>query len=380
MAITPFYPATLPRRVEFAAETATVIGEAEAALGRLDGVTRLLPHPNLLVRPAVMREAVASTRIEGTQASIAEVYDADASKQPLTPDVEEVTSYVRAMDHAVAALARLPRSGRLVRETHAVLLDGVRGAHQRPGEFRTTQNWLGPPGSTIETASFVPPPPDVMVKAFDDLERFANEAPAGLPLLVQAALMHYQFEAIHPFLDGNGRLGRLLIVLFLITRGRLSRPVLSVSPYFEERRDVYIGHLQSVQETGDLDSWLRFFAAAVADSATDGVRRALVLVDLRERYRQRVPAQANLHSLIDFTFECPVLTGRLVEERLGVTRPTALRLLSVLADHGVLRERSTDREPNAVGMHPRSCPSSPRDSWRKFPRRHPVRRECRLPR
>ena len=156
-----------------------------------------------------------------------------------------------------------------------------------------------------------------MVKAFDDWERFVNEAPPGLPLLAQAALMHYQFEAIHPFLDGNGRLGRLLIVLFLITRGRLARPVLSVSPYFEERRDVYIGHLQSVQETGDLDPWLRFFATAVADSATDGVRRALLLVDLRERYRHRVPAQANLHSLIDFTFESPVLTGRLVEAAPG---------------------------------------------------------------
>ena len=287
-----------------------------------------------------MREAVASTRIEGTQATIAEVYDAGASNQPLSPDVEEVTSYVRAMDHAVAALARLPISARLVRETHAVLLAGVRGAHQRPGEFRTSQNWLGAPGSTIETASFVPPPPEALVGAFDDWERFVNEAPAGLPLMAQAALMHYQFEAIHPFLDGNGRLGRLLIVLFLITRGRLTRPVLSMSPYFEERRDAYIGHLQSVHETGDLDLWLRFFASAVADSAADGVRRALLLVDLREDYRRQVPAQANLHSLIDLTFESPVLTGRLVEQRLGVTRPTALRLLSVLADHGVLNERS----------------------------------------
>jgi Fic family protein len=336
-----FFPATLPRRVELSGETATMIGEAEAALGRLDGVTRLLPNPNLLVRPAVMRAAVASTRIEGTQASIAEVYDADASNQPLSPDVEEVASYVRAMDEAVAALARLPVSARLVRETHAILLEGVRGAHQRPGEFRTTQNWLGSPGSTIETASFVPPPPDAMVKAFDDWERFVNEAPAGIPLLAQAALMHYQFEAIHPFLDGNGRLGRLLIVLFLVARGRLTRPVLSVSPYFEGRRDIYIGHLQSVHETGDVDPWVRFFAAAVDDSATDGVRRALLLVDLREGYRRRVPAQANLHSLIDLTFESPVLTGRLVEQRLGVTRPTALRLLTVLAEHAVLRERST---------------------------------------
>jgi Fic family protein len=180
-----------------------------------------------------------------------------------------------------------------------------------------------------------------MVDAFDDWERFANDAPSGLPLLAQAALMHYQFEAIHPFLDGNGRLGRLLIVLFLVARGRLARPVLSLSPYFEDRRDIYIGHLQSVQETGELDPWIRFFASAVADSATDGVRRALLLVDLREGYRRRVPAQANLHSLIDLTFESPVLTGRLVEQRLGVTRPTALRLLSVLAEHGVLKERPT---------------------------------------
>jgi Fic family protein len=180
-----------------------------------------------------------------------------------------------------------------------------------------------------------------MVEAFDDWERFVNEAPPSLPLLAQAALMHYQFEAIHPFLDGNGRLGRLLIVLFLVVRDRLARPVLSVSPYFEECRDIYIGHLQSVQKTGDLDPWMRFFATAVADSATDGMRRAVLLMDLRESYRRRVPAQANLHSLIDLTFESPVLTGRLVEQRLGVTRPTALRLLSVLAEHGVLDERPT---------------------------------------
>lgn len=244
------------------------------------------------------------------------------------------------MNHAVDALAGLPLSARLVRETHAILLEGVRGAHQRPGEFRTTQNWLGPPGSTIETASFVPPPPDALVDAFDDWERFVNEAPTGLPLLPQAALMHYQFEAIHPFLDGNGRLGRLLIVLFLIVRGRLARPVLSLSPYFEERRDVYIGHLQSVQETGDLEPWIKFFAAAVAHSATDGVRRALLLVELRDGYRHRLPAQAILHTLIDLAFENPVLTGRLVEHRLGVTRPTALRLLTVLAQHGVLNERA----------------------------------------
>jgi Fic family protein len=334
-----FYPSPLPRRLAVSAETAVWLGEAESALGRLDGVSQLLPNPNLLVRPYVVREAVASTRIEGTRASIAEVYDADASDAALPPDLEEVVNYVRATEHAVARLVDLPLSMRLVREAHEILFDGVRGRDRQPGRLRTTQNWIGPATSTIERATSVPPPPDAIGAALDDWERFVNDHSPALPVLAQCALMHYQFEAIHPFLDGNGRVGRLLIVLFLIERRRLTRPVLYVSPYLERHRDTYIGHLQAIHEHGDADPWIAFFCQAVADQAGDAVERARRLVELRENYRRRVPTQANAQALVDVLFEAPVLTSRIVEQHLDVTRPTALRLLQQLASAGVIAAR-----------------------------------------
>jgi Fic family protein len=334
-----FHPSPLPRRLALSGETVALLGEAESALGRLDGVSQLVPNPNLLVRPYLVREAVASTRIEGTRASIAEVYDADASDAGLTPDMEEVVNYVRATEHAVARLADLPLSMRLVREAHEILLDGVRGRDKQPGQVRATQNWIGSATSTIDTATYVPPPPDVMGASLDDWERFVNDQSTALPALAQCALMHYQFEAIHPFLDGNGRVGRLLIVLFLIDRGRLARPVLYVSPYLERHRETYIGHLQAIHEHGNTDPWIGFFCQAVADQAGDAVRRARRLVELREDYRRRVPAQANAQALVDVLFETPVLTSRLVEHHLDVTRPTSLRLLHQFAAAGVLVAR-----------------------------------------
>lgn len=335
-----FFPSPLPRRVELSAETAAVMAEAESALGRLDGVSQLLPNPNLLVRPYVLREAVASTRIEGTRATIEDVYNADASDTTVTADVEEVVNYVRATEHAVERLTVLPLSMRLAREAHELLLDGVRGRDKQPGQLRTTQNWIGSPTSTIETATYVPPPPEAMRAALDDWEVFVNDDSAATPLLAKCALMHYQFEAIHPFLDGNGRVGRLLIVLFLIDRGRISRPVLYVSPYFEKNRDTYIGHLQSIHEHGQPDAWIGFFCEAIVDQARDAVRRARALVELREDYRRRVPMQSNIQALVDALFDSPVLTSRVVEQRLGVTRPTSLRLLQQLADRGIINPRT----------------------------------------
>ena len=333
-----FYPAPMPRRLSLSAETATWLGEAEAALGRLDGLSQLLPNPNLLVRPYLVREAVASTRIEGTRASIAEVFETDASGAELSPDMEEVLNYVRATEHGVGRLANLPLSMRLVRECHAILLDGVRGRDKQPGEVRATQNWIGSPTSTIDTATYVPPPPDAMNDALTEWERFVNDHSSAMPVLAQCALMHYQFEAIHPFLDGNGRVGRLLIVLFLIDRGRLARPVLYVSPYLERHRDSYIAHLQAIHEHGEPDQWIGFFCEGVADQAADAVRRARRLVELREDYRRRV-TQSNAQALIDVLFDTPVLTSRVVEQHLGVTRPTSLRLLQHLADAKILSPR-----------------------------------------
>jgi Fic family protein len=332
-----YFPKPIPRQLTISRDNLMKIADAEAALGRLAGTGRLLPDPHLLVRPYLRREAVASTRIEGTQASLVDVFDAEASEQPLGADVEEVVNYVRAMEIGLQRLETLPLSTRLIREMHAVILAGVRGRERQPGELRTTQNWLGPPGATIDTAPFAPPPPTEVGDLLTDLERFIHEEPL-LPPLVQAALLHYQFETIHPFLDGNGRLGRLLIVFFLLVRDRLPEPLLYLSPYFEARRERYYDALQGVRERGDVDSWVELFLEAVSTQAVDAVVRAERLVDLRERYRTsvRTTTRGAATQLAELTIEQPVLTTRVVEERLGITRPAALKALRHLEDVGIL--------------------------------------------
>ncbi len=334
-----YFPRPIPRVVSISPDNLMRVADAEAALGRLAGAGRLLPHPQLIVGPYLRREAVASTRIEGTQASLADVFDAEASDLPLGPDVEEVINYVRAMEAGLQRLHTLPVSTRLIREMHAVILAGVRGRERQPGELRTTQNWIGAPGATIDTATFVPPPPDELGKLLDDLELFVHEQPC-MPPLVQAALLHYQFETIHPFLDGNGRLGRLLVVFFLVVRERLPEPLLYLSPFFETRREQYYDALQGVRERGDVDAWLALFLDGVCTQATDAVARAERLTDLRERYRVEVQSSTRgaANQLVDLAFEQPVLTSRAVEQRLHISRPAALTALRQLADLGILTE------------------------------------------
>lgn len=334
-----FFPRPIPRELPISASNLLRLADAEAALGRLAGAGRLLPHPQLLVRPYLRREAVASTRIEGTQASLLEVFDAEASGQPLGADVEEVVNYVVAMERGLQRLESLPLSTRLIREMHAVILAGVRGRERQPGELRTTQNWIGSAGATIEAAAFVPPPPAELGELLSDVERFIHEDPR-LPPLVQAALVHYQFETIHPFLDGNGRLGRLLIVFFLVGRERLPAPLLYLSPYFEARRQRYYDALQGVRERGDFDQWLGLFLDGLCTQAIDAVARAERLTDLRERYRQQVRAATRgaANQLVDLAFEQPVLNARVVQARLGITRPAALAALRQLDQLGVLAE------------------------------------------
>jgi Fic family protein len=334
-----YFPRPIPREVGLSQANLLRLADAEAALGRLAGAGRLLPVPHLLVRPYLRREAVASTRIEGTQASLVEVFDAEASDQPFDADIEEVVNYVVAMETGLERLATLPVSVRLIREMHAVLLAGVRGRDRQPGELRSSQNWIGSPGATIETATFVPPPPEELLDLLSDLERFVHEDPV-LPPLVQAGLIHYQFETLHPFLDGNGRLGRLLIVFFLVVRGRLLEPLLYLSPYFARHRNDYYEALQAVREHGDLDRWLALFLDAVCTQATDAVARAEQLTDLRERYRTlvRSSTRGTANQVAELALEQPVLTARIVEERFEVSRPAAIAALRQLADLGVLNE------------------------------------------
>ena len=281
-----YFPEALPRTFELPARLVPLLADAEAALGRLAGIGQLLPNPHLLIRPYLLREAVASTMIEGTQASLAEIFELGAAGDQPNADVEEVLAYVDAMEWAVAEAPRLPLSNRMMLETHRRLLSGVRGAARRPGEFRTTQNWIGAPGSTLQTASFVPPPPDELAAALADWERFANEEPE-MPLLVQDALLHAQFETIHPFLDGDGRLGRLLLVLFLIVRGRLTAPLLYLSTGIERRRERYYAALRAARTDGDALPWIELFLEAVRSQSVDAVTRAEEIIGLCERCSAR---------------------------------------------------------------------------------------------
>ena len=334
-----YFAATIPRALDLPASTVRLLGEAEGALGRLAGIGRLLPNPDLLIRPYLLREALSSTRIEGTQASMAEVFEADAAGEAPNADVEEVVNYVAAMRWGLERLDELPLSTRLFCEMHRRLMDGVRGRELAPGELRTSQNWIGAPGSTIETAQFVPPPPDELPALLADWERFAHEQ-AELPLLVQNALLHSQFETIHPSLDGNGRLGRLLLVFFLIARGRLTVPLLYLSAYLERQRQDYYGALQAIRETGDPIPWVDLFLTAVETQADDAVQRAQQIIALRESYLQTAATMGtpNALALVDLICENPVVTTRSIEDRLDVSRPTALRLLRRMEGRGVLTE------------------------------------------
>jgi Fic family protein len=334
-----YFPARIPRRIELPSSTVRLLADAEASLGRLAGVGQLIPNPDLLVRPFLLREALSSTRIEGTQATMADVLEVGAAGEPASADVEEVLNYMDAMRWGLSHIERIPLSTRLMRDLHGRLMAGVRGRDRAPGELRVTQNWIGSPGSTIETAQFVPPPPAELAGLLTDWERFANEE-AEMPVLVQNALLHAQFETIHPFLDGNGRLGRLLLVFFLIIRGRLGSPLLYLSSYLECERDAYYDALRSIQAAGDPAPWIELFLTAVDTEALDAVQRAERILKLQQRYRVAAAdmGTANGVALIDLICESPLVTTRLVEERLDVSRPTALRLLRALERRGVLDE------------------------------------------
>jgi Fic family protein len=341
-----FVPAAIPRTLDLSLDTVCALSEADAALGRLAGAGRLLPDPHILVLPYVRREALASARIEGTQATLSDVLAAAAGAPHEASDdaVREVTNYVAALEHGLARLGTLPLSLRLLRECHGLLLADVRGAEKTPGEFRRSQNWIGSPDNRPETAMYVPPHVDHMMSALDDWERFIHDPEPRLPLLLRAALLHYQFETIHPFLDGNGRLGRLVVTLYLVQQGRLPAPLLYLSAYLENNREEYYEHLQGVRERGEVEEWLRFFLAGVAEQATDAVSRTETLVDLRERLRGRVSGmRSRAPELVDMLFDFPILSVGLVVERLGITPQGVRKLLRSVAATGTLREVAVGR-------------------------------------
>jgi Fic family protein len=326
-----FKPAAMPRELTLETETVLALSKADAALGRLAGAGRQLHDPAMFVRPYMTREALASSRIEGTQASLSEVFEADAAEEgEATHDVHEVWNYRAAMEAGLKVRPDLPLTGRVVRDIHAVLLRGVRGEDKQPGTFRKRPVWIGSPTDAPENAIFVPPFESEMNAAWKDWERFANTEPR-LPILVQCAMLHYQFETIHPFLDGNGRLGRLLIVFFLIHRGSLPAPLLYISSYLEEHRREYYERLQGVRERAEIQEWLQFFLTAVAVQADDAIARAEHLHDLRESYRSELAGnRSRAVEVVDFLFVNPVITVRSVASALKITNQGAANLIRQL--------------------------------------------------
>lgn len=337
-----FIPAPLPPKIEYGQDLVLALSRADAALSELSGLGRHLPNPHLLIAPYLRREAVLSSRIEGTKASLSDLLlnEAEAGMpRTANDDVREVQNYVAALEHGLKRLDKLPLSLRLVREIHERLMKGVRGDRATPGEFRRSQNWIGPSGSTPETAPYVPPPPDQMNDALSDWERFLHERDR-LPDLIQCAIMHEQFEAIHPFLDGNGRVGRLLITLFLVERGRLSQPLLYLSAYIEAHRQDYYDLLQRVRTHGDWVSWIQFFVAGVTEIATEAVKQASQLMDLREKFRVRLRHKTKALILLDELFMNPYMFVSKAERVLKVSNPTARQAVKLLEEQGMLKEVS----------------------------------------
>jgi Fic family protein len=337
-----FEPNAMPRGLDLSLETVMALSAADNALGRLASAGRYLKDPSLFVRPYMTREAVASSRIEGTEASLSDVLQAEAVGESREDgDVREVQNYIAAFDHGLGLLDELPISQRLMSQLHAVLMRGVRGREKRPGELRNIPVYLGSPTDSAETAVFVPPQPPTLPSLLSDWEKFANEPPR-LPVLIQCALLHYQFETIHPFMDGNGRIGRLMIVLYLREKGLLPAPLLYVSAYLEENRREYYDRLQAVRERGEINEWIQFFLTAVTVQSEDAVRRAETLFELRERYRGELAGtRSRASEVVDLLFENPFVTARLVAGRLGVTTQGALNLIRALESRQWLSELGT---------------------------------------
>ncbi|MGQ9900973.1 MAG: Fic family protein [Fimbriimonadales bacterium] len=339
-----YVPHPLPPPLEYDAALVQVLSEADRALGELAGLGSTLPNPYLLARPITAREAVLSSRIEGTQADLMDVYLYETGQLALpgialADDAREVYQYIQAMDYCLNRLQTLPMSLRLIQEAHRELMTGVRGGYSAPGEFRTVQNWIGAPNCPIDEARFVPPPPDAMRQCLYDLEAYLH-ANNSHPPLVRLGLIHYQFEAIHPFLDGNGRIGRLLIVLLMVHWGLLPAPLLYLSEYFERHRQEYYDRLLAVSVRGEWREWLLFFLRGVREQSVRGVETLRRMQVLHSEWHARV-ADAQLRSRVvaralEMLQANPVLTARALQKHANCSHVAANRALGELTRLGIL--------------------------------------------
>ena len=335
-----FIPASLPPKLDWTPHLIRSLSDADRLIGQLSGEGKQLPNPHLLMRPFIKREAVLSSRIEGTQATLGELLanDAGASVNRSPDDLKEVGNYVRALDHGIQRLGTLPLSLRLICEIHEKLMEGVRGDFATPGQFRKSQNWIGPAGCTLQNATYVPPSPERLMDCLGQWENFIHNT--NVPPLVQAGLLHYQFEAIHPFLDGNGRVGRLLVILFLIERQVLAAPLLYLSAFFEATRSEYYDRLLAVSQTSQWNLWLEYFLNGIARMSEDALSRAERINLLIQNWREKIAGQKPkiLFDVIGLLAENPFWTTKKIAERLEVAFTTAQRAINLLQEKQIISQ------------------------------------------
>lgn len=335
-----FVPDPLPPTFDIGPRLLRSLSDADRFIGQLSAEGHRLPNPHLLMRPFLKREAVLSSRIEGTQATLGELLaaDAGATVDRSPDDLKEVGNYVVALEHGIKRLLSLPLSLRLVSEVHEKLMQGVRGEHATPGEFRRSQNWIGTPGSTLQNATYVPPPPDELMNCLGEWETFLHTR--DLPPLIQTALMHYQFEAIHPFLDGNGRVGRLMITLFLIERDILPTPLLYLSAFFEATRQEYYDRLLAVSNTAAWENWMEYVLNGIARMSEDALSRARRINGLLVKWQRMLTGSGSKApaALVDLLAENPYWTANKTSERLGIAFTTAQRAIDKLQALDILHQ------------------------------------------
>ncbi len=339
-----YIPKPLPPEppLDIDAEMVSLLSMADRKLGRLDGITQILPNPELFVAMYVKKEAVLSSQIEGTQASLLDILNEDQFKgERKEKSVEEVVNYIKAVNHGLKRLKELPLCTRLIRGIHEVLLRGTRGNERNPGEFRKSQNWIGPAGSNLSSAIFIPPPVHEMLNAMSDLEGFFYEKD-DLPVLVKIGLIHAQFETIHPFLDGNGRMGRLLITFWLCQQEVLSKPLLYLSYYFKKNRVEYYDRLMDIRLKGYWEEWLKFFLKGVSSVSDEAIETAKKILNMKEEDAKAISASvrnpSNGLKLLERLYEHPIVNIKKVAEFLDVSYPTANTLVGELCNIGILEQ------------------------------------------
>lgn len=339
-----FIPKPLPPKpsITLGGDLQNLLSKADMSLARLDGIGYILPNVDLFIAMYVRKEALLSSQIEGTEASLEDLFEFESGEQPKNiNDVSEVVNYIKALNYGIERLANFPMSLRLIKEIHGVLMKGVRGGEKMPGEFRKSQNWIGPKGCTLNEATFVPPPPHEAEKAMGDLEKYIHNK-ERLPLLADCALLHYQFETIHPFLDGNGRLGRLLITYYLYWKGALHKPLLYLSYFFKKRRQEYYDRLNMVRENGDYEQWLAFFLKGIKETADSAIETSRRILELQTSHRnllwKKKISSPFAVGILEKLFFTPYVSVNDIAKGFKISFQTASTLVAQFEKAGILKE------------------------------------------